>query len=52
MSGLYKGLAPALMGVGPQMGLQFGLYAGLQMVWDKAFRLESSFIPGMTRLKE
>ena len=40
------------MGVGPQMGLQFGLYAGLQMVWDKAFGLESSFIPGMIPLTE
>ena len=36
------------MGVGPQMGMQFGLYAGLQIVWDKAFGLQTSFIPGMT----
>ena len=48
VTGLYKGLAPALMGVGPQMGMQFGLYAGLQIVWDKAFGLQTSFIPGMT----
>ena len=45
--GLYKGLLPAMMGVGPQMGLQFGMYAGLQIIWDRAFGQHYHFIPGI-----
>ena len=45
--GLYKGLLPAMMGVGPQMGLQFGLYTGLQMIWDNVLGLHHNFMPGI-----
>ena len=45
--GLYKGLVPAMMGVGPQMGMQFGLYTGLQIAWDNVLGLHHNFMPGM-----
>jgi hypothetical protein len=37
---LYKGLVPAVMQIGPQMGLQFGFYALFQGVWRQFFEIE------------
>ncbi|XP_052818650.1 mitochondrial thiamine pyrophosphate carrier-like [Mya arenaria] len=44
--GFYKGLAPACLGVAPQMGLQFGFYSLLQNVWNSAFDLSQRPYPG------
>ena len=45
---LYKGLVPAVMQIGPQMGLQFGFYALFQGVWRQFFEIEIHAKPGMT----
>ncbi|KAL4241064.1 hypothetical protein ACF0H5_001842 [Mactra antiquata] len=44
--GFYKGLTPAILGVAPQMGLQFGFYALFQNIWNDAFRLPKGHHPG------
>lgn len=44
---LYKGLVPAVMQTGPQMGLQFGFYSLFQGVWRQFFEIEKHAKPGM-----
>lgn len=44
--GFYKGLNPAILGIAPQMGLQFGLYAMLQNSWNTVFHLPKGHHPG------
>ncbi|XP_060559610.1 mitochondrial thiamine pyrophosphate carrier-like [Ruditapes philippinarum] len=43
--GFYKGLTPAVIGIAPQMGLQFGFYALLQNVWNTVFNLPQGHHP-------
>ncbi|XP_045212127.1 mitochondrial thiamine pyrophosphate carrier-like [Mercenaria mercenaria] len=43
--GFYKGLTPAVIGIAPQMGLQFGFYALLQNIWNTAFSLPQGHYP-------
>lgn len=43
--GFYKGLLPAVLGVAPQMGMQFGMYASLQRMWNIFFHYHKGHYP-------
>lgn len=47
--GLYKGFTPAIVQIGPQMGLQFGFYALFVQIWDKTFSHIEGDLPGIAQ---
>jgi len=47
--GLYKGLGPAVIQTGLQMGIQFGLYDALKKVWNMANNVLDEKSPGIQR---